>query len=43
MAAGVRKGDVTLAERLDAALAARRTDIEALLDAYGVPRVEQGR
>ena len=43
MAAGVRKDDVALAERLDAALAARRTDIEALLDAYGVPRVEQGR
>jgi mxaJ protein len=39
IAAGVRKDDRALRERLDRALVARRADIEAILDAYGVPRV----
>jgi len=38
IAAGVRKDDTALGERLDAALAARRAEIDAILDAYGVPR-----
>jgi mxaJ protein len=40
MAAGVRGDDSALRERLDAALAARRAEIDAILDAYHVPRVE---
>jgi mxaJ protein len=40
IAAGVRRDDVALRDRLDAALAARRAEIDAILDAYRVPRVE---
>jgi quinoprotein dehydrogenase-associated probable ABC transporter substrate-binding protein len=35
---GVRKDDKALRDRLDAALAARRGQIERILDEYGVPR-----
>jgi quinoprotein dehydrogenase-associated probable ABC transporter substrate-binding protein len=35
---GVRKNDVTLAQALDDVLARRRSDIDAILDEYGVPR-----
>ena len=40
VAMGVRKGDHALREALDGILERRREDIEALLDRYGVPRVE---
>jgi mxaJ protein len=40
MAVGVRKGDVALRDRLQAALDRRAPEIRAVLDAYGVPRVE---
>ena len=40
VAMGVRKGDRALREELDGILERRREDIEALLDQYGVPRVE---
>jgi mxaJ protein len=40
MAAGVRKGDAALRDRLQAALDRRAPDIRAVLDAYGVPRAE---
>jgi quinoprotein dehydrogenase-associated probable ABC transporter substrate-binding protein len=36
---GVRKGDTALRDRLDALLVRRKTDIDAILDAYFVPRV----
>jgi quinoprotein dehydrogenase-associated probable ABC transporter substrate-binding protein len=36
---GVRRGDQALRARLDEVLARRRRDIDAILDAYGVPRV----
>lgn len=36
---GVRKGNVALRDRLDAALRRDRTRIDAILDAYHVPRV----
>jgi len=39
IAMGVRKGDTALRERLDALLVRRKTDIDAILDAYFVPRV----
>lgn len=39
IAMGVRKGDQALRQALDRALDARRADIEAILDAYGVPRL----
>jgi mxaJ protein len=39
IAAGVRTDDTALRDRLDAALVARRADIDAILDAYHVPRV----
>lgn len=38
---GVRKGDHLLRKELDGVLERRRADIEALLDHYGVPRVEE--
>ena len=41
MAAGVRKGDTPLRDRLQAALDRRADDVRAILDAYAVPRVEQ--
>jgi len=37
---GVRKDDLKLRDRLDRVLATRRADIRRLLDAYGVPVVE---
>ena len=40
IAAGVRRGDTALRDRLDTALTARRVEIDAILDAYRVPRVE---
>jgi quinoprotein dehydrogenase-associated probable ABC transporter substrate-binding protein len=39
IAMGVRKGNTALRDRLDALLARRKTDIDAILDAYFVPRV----
>jgi quinoprotein dehydrogenase-associated probable ABC transporter substrate-binding protein len=39
IAIGVRKGDTALRDRLDALLARRKADIDAILDAYFVPRV----
>jgi quinoprotein dehydrogenase-associated probable ABC transporter substrate-binding protein len=40
MAAGVRKNDAALRDRLQAALDRRAGDVRAILDAYAVPRVE---
>lgn len=40
IAAGVRKGDRALRDELDGALARRRSEIDALVAAYGVPRVD---
>ena len=37
---GVRKGDTALRDALDAALDRRRADVDAILAAYAVPRVE---
>jgi mxaJ protein len=37
---GVRRGDAALAAELDSFITRRRADIEAILDAYGVPRLE---
>ena len=39
IAVAVRKGDVQLRDRIDAALRRRRADVERILDEYGVPRV----
>jgi len=39
IAMGVRKGDTALRDRLDALLVRRKPDINAILDAYFVPRV----
>jgi mxaJ protein len=39
IALAVRKADAALRDRLQAALEARRAQIDALLDAYGVPRL----
>jgi mxaJ protein len=36
---GVRRGDRAFKEELDAALARRRTEVERILDEYGVPRL----
>jgi mxaJ protein len=38
----VRKEDEALRQEVDAALARRRTDVDAILAAYGVPRVDGG-
>jgi mxaJ protein len=40
---GVRRGDVALRGRLDEILARRRGEIDAILAAYGVPRVDAAR
>jgi mxaJ protein len=40
---GVRREDVTLQERLDGILAARAAEIDALLDAYGIPYTKRVR
>jgi mxaJ protein len=37
---GVRREDTALRDRLDSALAARRAEIDAILAAYGVPRLD---
>jgi mxaJ protein len=42
IAMGVRKGDAVLRDRLDALLVRRKADIDAILDAYFVPRVAIG-
>lgn len=39
---GVRRGETALQQELDDILVRRRSDIEALLDRYGVPRVGRG-
>jgi mxaJ protein len=39
IAVGVRRGDTALRDRIDAALARHRTEIDRILDGYGVPRV----
>jgi mxaJ protein len=41
MAAGVRKGDTALRDRLQAALDRRADEVRVILDAYAVPRVER--
>lgn len=41
IAVGVRKGEAALRDRLDEALAARKTDIDEILDEYSVPRVSR--
>lgn len=38
----VRKEDEALRQEIDAVLARRRTDVDAILAAYGVPRVDSG-
>ncbi len=43
MAMGVRKGDTALRDRLDEVLRRRRADIDAILAAYDVPRVDGER
>jgi mxaJ protein len=43
IAVGVRKGDADLRRDLDAALERRASDIDAVLDAYRVPRLRQSR
>jgi quinoprotein dehydrogenase-associated probable ABC transporter substrate-binding protein len=40
VAAGVRKGDVALRDRVQSALDRRADDVRAILDAYAVPRAE---
>jgi quinoprotein dehydrogenase-associated probable ABC transporter substrate-binding protein len=40
IAMGVRKGDTALRDQLDAVLARRRADIDAILADYAVPRVD---
>lgn len=42
IAMGVRKGDQALREALDQAIERRSTEIAAILDAYGVPRLRLG-
>jgi mxaJ protein len=41
IAMGLRKEDAALRQDIDAALRRRRADIEVILDAYGVPRLER--
>ena len=41
IAMGVRKGDRALRDELDAAIEKRRADIDAILAAYSVPRVDR--
>jgi mxaJ protein len=40
---GVRRGDDAFREELEEILARRHSEIETILDEYGVPRVEKGR
>jgi mxaJ protein len=42
IAMGVRKGDTNLKREIDAFLSRRRTEIDALLDGYSVPRIPSG-
>jgi mxaJ protein len=39
---GVRRGDDALREELEQILARRRSEIESILDEYGVPRIRKG-
>jgi mxaJ protein len=39
MAMGVRKGDTALRDALDGFIARHASEIERILDAYGVPRL----
>ena len=39
IAIGVKRGNNQLRDRLDAAIARRKSDIDAVLDEYAVPRV----
>lgn len=43
IAMGVRRGDRALRDRLDNFIARRQADIDGILDAYGVPRLEPAR
>ena len=43
MAIGVRKDDVSLRDRLQAALDRRASEVDAILDAYGIPRLDAPR
>lgn len=43
IAVGVRRGDEALRRELDEVIARRRTDIDAILADYGVPRTDLGR
>jgi mxaJ protein len=40
---GVRRGDDALRARIQGVLERRRPEIDSILDAYGVPRVDAGR
>jgi mxaJ protein len=40
---GVRRGDKALRDELDAVLARRKADIDAILAEYGVPRTDLPR
>jgi len=42
IAVGVRRGDDALRNAIDVELERRRSEIDAILDAYGVPRVSVG-
>jgi mxaJ protein len=41
IAMGVRRGDQALRDRLDDFIARRQPDIDRILAAYGVPRVQE--
>jgi mxaJ protein len=43
IAMGVRREDTALRQELDAALARLRTEVDAVLADYGVPRVDRLR
>jgi mxaJ protein len=43
IAMGVRRGDIALRDELDSILERRRTDIDAILSAYSVPRTDGPR
>ena len=42
IAMGVRRGDEALRDELDAVIARKRAEIDALLARFGVPRVDVG-
>jgi hypothetical protein len=37
---GVRKGNTTLRDELESVIEKRQTEINAILDRYGIPRLE---